>query len=239
MQVGTYPTRNFAQCCYILERMGEAFLVPLTSARRRAARTISSSGLGNRSSGVWPLRILSTTIHSAGQLTNLFQSFLRQMIASLHHGNHLGKTLETRSFHRAEWMFSEELHDFHQLLDSSDSELFPITMIRGDLPESEELVKSLQNRNIALMLHHSELGKNLPPDCHAGLPVHSDEEAAFSVDESDHPFCAQSFLLVVCTGWIFTRIEYHRILQIFQHTARCAACHCWQAGLAMNLRTVH
>ncbi len=91
-------------------RMGESFLVPLTSAGRPAARTISCSGSSLRSSGVWPLRILSAV--------------------------------------------------------------------------------------------------------------------------------TQSFLLVVCTGWIVTRVEYHRILQMFQHIARCASYHCWQEGLAMNLRTV-
>src|SRR5439155_23110498 len=110
-------------------------------------------------------------------------------------------------------------------LDSPDPKLFPITVIRGDLTESEKLMQSLQNRNILLMLHHSELRKNLPTHRHARLPVDSDEEAAFSIDESDNPFCAQSFLLVVCTGWFVTLVEYHRILQMFQQIARCTSCH--------------
>src|SRR5262249_53961882 len=75
-------------------------------------------------------------------------------------------------------------------------------------------------------------------DLHTRLLVDADEEATFSIDEPDDPVGVQSFLLVVCTGWIFTLVEYHRILQMFQHIARCASCHCWQAGLAMNLRTV-
>lgn len=75
------------------------------------------------------------------------------------------------------------------------------------------------------MLHHTKLRKDLPADLHTRLPIDADEEATFSIDESDDPVGTQSFLLVVCTGWIVTLFEYHRILQMFQHIARCTSCH--------------
>ena len=64
MQVGTYPTRNFAESCYLLTSpvgitglAGWAF--PPTSPRRRGARTISSSlRIHVEMVGVWSLRIL-------------------------------------------------------------------------------------------------------------------------------------------------------------------------------------
>src|SRR5207247_1015838 len=99
-------------------------------------------------------------------------------------------------------------------------------MIRGDLAEPKKLLKSFENRHILLMLHHAELGEDLPADLHTGLSIDANKEAPFSIDKSDDPLGAQSFLLVVCTGWIFTLLEYHRILQIFQHIARCTSCHC-------------
>src|SRR5262249_25420262 len=133
MQVGTYPTRNFAQYCYILwKRKGETFLVPLTSACRHAARTISSSSNFHWRSGVWPLRILCAAIHSAGEIFNSLKSFFRQMVASIHDGDHLGKTFEARSFYRSERMRLEKLDNLVQLLDASNPEFFPITMISSD-----------------------------------------------------------------------------------------------------------
>jgi hypothetical protein len=64
VQVGTYPTRNFAESCYLLTNpigitglAGWAF--PPTSPRRRGARTISSSRrIHDETVGVWSLRIL-------------------------------------------------------------------------------------------------------------------------------------------------------------------------------------
>src|SRR5574341_740945 len=122
-------------------------------------------------------------------------------------------------------MLLEEPDDFTELLEPSNSQFFSITMIHSDLTASEELLQPFQNRHVPFVLHHTELGKDLPPDLHTRLPVDANEEAAFSVDESDDPIGVQSFLLVVCTGWIFTLFEYHRILQIFQHIARCTSHH--------------
>ena len=126
-----------------LERTGEAFLVPLTSACRHAARTISSSNNFYWRSGVWPLRILRAAIHSTGEISNSLQSFFREMFASIHDGDHLGKTFEARSFYRSEWMCFEKLHDLVQLFGASNSKFLPITMIGGDLTESEEPLQLL------------------------------------------------------------------------------------------------
>ena len=56
VQVGTYPTRNFAQPCYVLEGTGESFLFrsPLHVAMQLGP---SHSPAGSWRSGVWPLRI--------------------------------------------------------------------------------------------------------------------------------------------------------------------------------------
>ena len=67
--------------------------------------------------------------HSTGEVFNSLQSFFRQMLASLHDGDHLGKTFEARSFYRSEWMCLEKLDDFVELFDASDSQFLSITMI--------------------------------------------------------------------------------------------------------------
>ena len=122
------------------------------------------------------------------------------MFASLHEADHLGKAIETRSLNRPQWMRLEERHHSPgQLLKSSDAELLSITMVRGDLTAPEELSKLLEERDIPLVLHHTELGKDLPADFHRGLPVDADEEASLSVNEADDPIGTQAFLLVVCT----------------------------------------
>ena len=55
------------------------------------------------------------------------------------------------------------------------------------------------------MLDHAELWKDLPADLRRGLPIHTDEEASFSIDEADYPFGTQAFLLITCTDRIVTR----------------------------------
>src|SRR4029077_8893394 len=122
-------------------------------------------------------------------------------------------------------MLLEKPDDFAELLESSDSQFFSITIIHSDLTASKKLLQPLEKRHVPFVLHHTELGKNLPADFHTRLPIDANEEATFSIDKSDNPVGTQSFLLIVCTGWIVTRIEYHRILQIFQHIARCTSYH--------------
>src|SRR5882672_7314937 len=158
-----------------------------------------------RRSGVWPLRILSTSIHSTGQLSDPSQPLRREVFAPLHEADHLGKAIEARPLHRPQWIrFEERHHSFRQLFESPDAELLSITVIRGDLTASEKLTELLEEGNIPLVLHHAELRKDLPADFHRGLPVDADEEASLSVNEADDPFGTQAFLLVVCTDRIFT-----------------------------------
>ena len=127
------------------------------------------------------------------------------MLASLHQANHLGKTLETRALHRPQWMSLEERYDsLGQLLESSDTELPSITMVDGDLTAAEKLAQLLENDNVPLVLHHTELWKDLPADLHRGLPIHADEEASSPSTKANHPFGTQAFLLITCTDRIVT-----------------------------------
>ena len=157
--------------------------------------------------GVWPLRILSTSIHFTGELPDSSQPFYRKVIAPFHETDHLGKAIETQPLHRPQWMLLKERHHLLQLLQTTDAQLFSITMVRGDLTAPEKPTESLQDGNIPFVLHHAELGKDLPADSHAGLPIDADEEATLSVNKTDDPVGAQAFLLVVCTGRIVTHLS--------------------------------
>jgi hypothetical protein len=77
-------------------------------------------------------------------------------------------------------------------------------VIHGDLTAPEELSKLLEQSSVPLVLHHAELRKDLPANFHRGLPIHANVEAAFAVDETDHPLGTQAFLLVVCTDRFVT-----------------------------------
>ena len=72
-------------------------------------------------SGVWPLRILSTSIHFTGQLSDLSQPFYGKVIAAFHETDHLGKAIETQPLHRPQWMLRKECHHFLQLLQTTDA----------------------------------------------------------------------------------------------------------------------
>jgi hypothetical protein len=77
-------------------------------------------------------------------------------------------------------------------------------MVGGDSTAPEELAELLEENHVPLVLDHAELWKDLPADLHRGLPIHTDEETSFSVDETNHPFGTQAFLLITCTDRIFT-----------------------------------
>src|SRR5262245_51963278 len=98
----------------------------------------------------------------------------------------------------------ERHHRPRQLCEASDAEFLPITVIRGDLPASEELAHLLEDGDVPLVLYHAELWKDLPAYRHAWLPVDADEEATLTVDEPNNPFGTRPFLLVACTGRIVT-----------------------------------
>ena len=127
------------------------------------------------------------------------------MLTSIHEADHLGKTIEARPFHCPQWIRLEERHhSFGQLLDPPDAELLSITVIDGDLTATEERSKLLEEGNVPLMLHHAKLWKDLPANLHRGLPIYTDEETSFPIDETDDPVGTQAFLLVVCTDRIVT-----------------------------------
>ena len=127
------------------------------------------------------------------------------MLTSLHEMNHLGEAFEARSLRRPQWMRFEERYDpLRQLSEASDAELLSITMIRGDLTAPEELAELPKEGNVPLVLDHAELWQDLPADLHRGLPIDADEETSFSIDETDHPFGTQAFLLITCTDRIIT-----------------------------------
>ena len=123
-----------------------------------------------------------------------------------HNRNHLGKAIETGPLHRPQWMLLEERDDSCQLLQSSGAEFLSITMVGSDLTATEEFAKSLQDRDVPLVLYHAELWKDLPAYLHRGLPIDADEETPLPIDECDNPLGTQPFLLVVCTGRIVTRL---------------------------------
>jgi len=156
-----------------------------------------------------------------------------------HHLDHLGKAIETRPLHRPQWMLLEERGDFCQLLQSPDTEFLSITMVCSDLTATEEFAESLQDRDVPLMLYHAELRKDLPAYLHRGLPIDADEETPFPVDESDNPLGTQPFLLVVCTGRIFTRVMstagYTRVSSIWPDAFADIT---GSVGSRSNLRTV-
>ena len=129
------------------------------------------------------------------------------MFASMHEADHLGKAIEARSLYRPQRIrFEERHHSFGQLLESPDTELLSITMIRGDLTAPEKRSKLFEEGNIPLMLHHAELRKDLPANFHRGLPVDADEEASLPIDKTDDPVGTQAFLLIACTDRIVTHV---------------------------------
>ena len=130
------------------------------------------------------------------------------MFASLHEADYLGKTIEARPLHRPQWIrFEERHHSFGELLGPSDAEFHAVTVINGDLAATEERSKLLKEGNIPLVLHHAKLWKDLPANFHRGLPIYTDEETSFPIDETDDPIGTQAFLLVVCTGRIVTHVR--------------------------------
>jgi hypothetical protein len=49
----------------------------------------------------------------------------------------------------------------------------------------------MEDLHVALMLHDDKLRQNLKASGHIAVTVQADMKTAFSVDETDHPFCSK------------------------------------------------
>ena len=84
-------------------------------------------------------------------------------------------------------MLLEERHDpFFQVFELSDAVGHPIAMIHTHYPAAEKLLECVEQLDIPLMLNDRELGEHLKPYSHFRVLVDPDEEAPFSIDETNH-----------------------------------------------------
>ena len=87
-------------------------------------------------------------------------------------------------------------------------EILPVVVVPSvaeHLPAPEESNELLEHATARCALNDSELGPELPPECHLAAAIDGNAETAFTVHEPDNPFRSQeSFLLVFRTAHVVT-----------------------------------
>jgi len=84
------------------------------------------------------------------------------------------------------------------MLETPYPELPSFLVIPTDAPEAEKPLQSVEYVEIASVLHDAKLRYDLVADLDRRVSLDADEEATFSVDESNHPI----------------RVEFHRDCQL-------------------------
>ena len=62
-------------------------------------------------------------------------------------------------------------------------------MIHANNATSEMRFQRIEDLNVAFVLDHSELGKNLETGGHLDVRIDANMKASFSIDKSDDPLC--------------------------------------------------
>ena len=224
VQVGTYPTRNFAGNCY---------LMTVCDARLAYGGLVVSANLPTSPQGPDHLilfvmeegrRMVSedsqdlrgfAVIHRLCDFRNLDDAFHREMPPDLHEIDDLCELLEVRSLRCSERIVFEERNDgvakVTDPLDAIPEHVFPVIVMPAisiDLAASEEPNQFLKNITTRRALTDGKLGSNLPSQGHLAARVDRTAETTLSVYESDDPSDRlESFLLVFRTPNIVTAIH--------------------------------
>jgi hypothetical protein len=182
-------------------------------------------------SGVWPLRILTSSclglrwfiVWAISTISE--ESVARQMASVVHHPHDLSELLEVLALRRPQWMLLEERnHRFDEVLAPLNHvmrQVLPMVVVAPvfvHLAHAEELTELLEADAATYALHHYELMDDLVAEPVAGsappayLADEPDREASFSVYKPDDPATEldQPFLLIVRTVRIVTAENSHQ-----------------------------
>jgi len=88
---------------------------------------------------------------------------------------------------RSQRMLLEKVRDHPKLIEPSNSELPSISVILADATKPEEFLQSVEHVQITFVLNDAELRNDLESYLDRWVSLDSDEEASFSIDESNHP----------------------------------------------------
>ena len=91
---------------------------------------------------------------------------------------------------RSQRVLHEEIGDRPKLLETPYTVFPSIAVILTDSSESEETLQTVEYVEITLVLNDTEFRYDLESDLGRWVSLDSDEEASFSVDESNHPIRA-------------------------------------------------
>ncbi len=109
------------------------------------------------------------------------------MPAFVHHAKDVGEFQRIDALLRSQPMLLEESCDLAEMLDAAHPVFPSLAVIPTHAPEAEKSLQCVQNVEIAAVLNDAEFRDDLHPDTDRRVSLDSDEEAPFSVDESDHP----------------------------------------------------
>ena len=95
---------------------------------------------------------------------------------------------ELNSLFRFQRMLFEKGNDsVIQVIQTSHPVRHSLCMIRTNHAAPEKLLECVEQLDVPLMLCNCELREDLESGSHLRVPVDSDEETSFAVNESDHP----------------------------------------------------
>jgi hypothetical protein len=89
-------------------------------------------------------------------------------------------------------LLEEGNNSFVQVIQTPHSIGHSLRMVRSNHTAPKELFERMEQLDIALVLNNCELRKHLESGSHLRVPVDTDEERTFAVNESNHPLRFQS-----------------------------------------------
>ena len=159
MQVGTYPTRNFARLSLTVSSEAGLYLGRSSVHRRRDDADVIDA--------------------FAGQMTSRFDD--------LQDTTEFEEVLPLSRLQRV--LLEEWNDSLGEVLDSSHAVRHPITMVPSNHATTEVRLERVKNVNVSFVLNDGEFWKYLMACAHLGMLVYPDMKAALTVHEPNDPLC--------------------------------------------------
>src|SRR6266404_5330224 len=159
VQVGTYPTRNFAR---------------FISLRFRRSRTLSFPACIHARSQSSDLRNpLCVQVVSAGHLVE----------------DRTEREKVDPPFGLQRMLLKERNDDFVQVLQPAYPKCHPLRVISSHHAAPKKFLESMKKLDVSLMLYDGKFGKHLILRGHFRVRINADKETSFAVYESNNPVC--------------------------------------------------
>ena len=127
-------------------------------------------------------------VHATGNRSYFPDAFEAQVLSILHQAQNVPELQVVNVLLGLERIPLEEADDALKVLNFPNPQFPAVFMVLADFAATEKTPECVQHRQVSPVLDYAEFRNNLITGGGAGMALDAYEEAAFTIDKTDHPF---------------------------------------------------